>query len=210
MIIHNIQSSDTDGCSNVQCEITLEADGRESQHIFASTAPPQTLEADPNGFLLGAFVPAWAAGESRIRIEGAICPLLAANLTIVASTLRTWFTDWAAPPIIECDYEYRPPGTRGAAFLSGGVDSLAMIRTLTARRPPGHPDRPSAAIVVDYQHVGGIDRTETDARFTRSLSTSREICADIGLDVIPIRSNFLYIEPRHAILDVSLSRCIPR
>src|SRR6185312_10304747 len=80
--------------------------------------------------------------------------------------------------------------TRSAAFLSGGVDSLAMIRSLTARRPPGHPDRPSAAIVVDYQQVGGLERSETDARFLKSLSTSREICTDIGLDVIPIRSNF--------------------
>ena len=93
-------------------------------------------------------------------------------------------------PIIECDYEDPEPGTRSGAFLSGGVDSLAMIRGLTALMPPGHPDRPSAAIVVDYQEVGGLDRSETDARFATSMSTSRRICADIGLDVIPVRSNF--------------------
>jgi hypothetical protein len=37
--------------------------------------------------------------------------------------------------------------------------------------------------------VGGLDRAETDARFARSLATSRELCADAGLDVIPMRSN---------------------
>jgi len=190
MVIANIRSSDTDGSSNVECEVRLETHDGASQHIFARTERPYTLEADPNGFLLGAFLPAWAAGETRIRVEGAICPLLAANLTIAASTLGRWFTDLGPPPAIEGDYEYRLPATRSAAFLSGGVDSLAMIRSLTARRPPGHPDRPSAAIVVDYQQVGGLERSETDARFLKSLSTSREICTDIGLDVIPIRSNF--------------------
>jgi hypothetical protein len=189
MIIDKIRSSDADGC-NVECEVTLETHDGGSQHIFARTEPPHTLEADPNAFLLGAFLPAWAAGESRIHIEGAVCPLLAANLTIAASTLGSWFTDLRAPPTIECDYEYRQPATRSAAFLSGGVDSLAMIRSLTARRPRGHPDRPSAAIVVDYQYVGGLERSQTDARFARSLSASHEICGDIGLDVIPIRSNF--------------------
>jgi hypothetical protein len=190
MVIHRIGPSDGQGCGAVECEIRLETGAGRSEYIFARTEPPYTLDADPNGFLLGAFLPAWTAGESRIRIEGAICPLLAANLTIASSLMRTWFTDLGAPPIVECDYGYRPPGSRCGAFLSGGVDSLAMVRSLTARRPPGHPDRPSAAIVVDYQDVGGLDRNETDARFATSMSTSRRMCADIGLEVIPVRSNF--------------------
>jgi hypothetical protein len=190
MIIDKIGRSERDGCSNVECEIRLESGNGGSHRIFASTEPPQTLEADPNGFLLGAFLPAWTAGESRIRIEGPICPVLSANLTVAASVLRTWYRDLPAPPAIECDYEYRTPGTRTGAFLSGGVDSLAMLRGLTSRKPAGHPDRPTAAIVVDYQYMGGVSRAETDARFARSTATSREICADIGLDVIPVRSNF--------------------
>lgn len=36
------------------------------------------------------------------------------------------------------------------------------------RKAPGHSDRPSAAIVVDFQHIDGISRAETDARFARS------------------------------------------
>ena len=86
MIIDKIRSADADGCSNVECEVTLETRDGGPQYIFARTEPPHTLEADPNGFLLGAFLPAWAAGESRIRLQGAVCPMLAANLTIAAST----------------------------------------------------------------------------------------------------------------------------
>lgn len=189
MVIDRIQSSEHNGCT-VECEIRFETGPGRSEHIVARTEPPYRLDADPNGFLLGAYLPAWTAGESRIGIEGSVCPLLAANLTIASSIVRRWFPDLGDPPIIESDHEYRQPGTRSGAFLSGGVDSLAMIRSLTARRPPGHPDRPSAAIVVDYQDVGGLDRHETDARFATSVSTSRRMCADMGLDVIPVRSNF--------------------
>ena len=195
MLIDRIQSHDIDGCSTAECRVALEAGERRSLRIFASTQPPQVLEADPNAFLVGTFLPAWAAGETRIRIEGTICPLLAANLTIAASTMRSWFKDFGPPPTIECDHGYRIPGTRSALFFSGGVDSLAMIGGLTARRPPGHPDRPSAAIVADYQDVGGIGRGETDARFARSLAAGRDICASVGLDVIAIRSNLCTLMP---------------
>jgi hypothetical protein len=188
MLIDRIRR-DPDG-RRIECRVTFETGERQSHTVFASTAAPQTLEADPNGFLLGAFLPAWTAGESRIRIDGAVCPLLAANLSIAASMQRTWFTDLAAPPTIEADRAYRPVGTRTGAFLSGGVDSLAMLRSRMAL-PAGHPDRPSAAIVVDHPFVGEkISRDETDARFGRSLATSREIAADLGLEVIPVRSDF--------------------
>jgi hypothetical protein len=190
MIIDRIRPIQTDTGTGIECDIRFETLRRDAHTIFVVADAPHTLTVDPNGFLLGAFLPAWTAGERRIRIEGAVCPSLSANLSIAASLMRHWFDDLSTAPVIEGDSEYRRAGTNVGAFLSGGVDSLAMIRSLTALRPVGHPDRPVAAVVVDYQYVGGIDRDETDARFARSTATSREICADVGLDVIPVRSNF--------------------
>jgi hypothetical protein len=91
--------------------------------------------------------------------------------------------------VIECDYEYRSVAAKSALFLSGGVDSLATLRSLARLRPLGHPDRPAAAVVADYQNLGNLGREETDARFARSKAVSRVICADVGVGVIPIRSN---------------------
>ena len=82
--------------------------------------------------------------------------------------------------------------------MSGGVDSLAMLRSLTTLRPLGHPDRPTAAVIVDFPYLGGIDRKETDARFLRSMATSREICSSLGLDVIAVASNFCELNPSMA------------
>lgn len=189
MVIDDIRSAATGAGRAVECRIAFEGGGRAAHDIFVRTDAPHTLSEDPGGFLLGAFLPAWIAGERRVRVAGAVCPRLAANLTIAASLVRGWFTDLPPAPRIECDYEYRIAANKAALFLSGGVDSLAMVRSLVDLHPPGHPDRPTAAIVADYQHVGGLDRAETDARFARSFAASRGICADVGLDVVPLRSN---------------------
>jgi hypothetical protein len=190
MIIQKIRPIESETGNGVEADIRFETAKQDAHSIFAVTDGAHQLTADPNGFLLGAFLPAWNAGEQRIRIDAPVCPLLVANLSIVASQVGRWFPDLPPMPVIEADHEYRQPGTRVGAFLSGGVDSLAMIRSLTSLHPVGHPDRPAAAIVVDYQQVGGINRDETDARFARSKATSREICADVGLAVIAVQSNF--------------------
>lgn len=188
MIIDEIRR-DADG-RRIECRVAFETGARQTHTVFASTEAPHTLDADPNGFLLGAYLPAWTAGESRIRIEGAVCPLLAANLSVAAAVQRTWFSDLPSPPVIEADRAYRRVGTRVGAFLSGGVDSLATVRS-RMKLPAGHPDRPTAAIVVDHPHNGErISLAETDARFARSVATSRRLGADLGLEVIPVRSDF--------------------
>lgn len=190
MIIEKIRLIESETGPGVQADIRFETAKQDAHSIFAITDHSHRLTADPNGFLLGAFHPAWTAGERRIRIEGAVCPLLVGNLSIAASQVRRWFNDLPADPVIECDHEYRPPALRVGTFLSGGVDSLAMIRSLTSLHPVGHPDRPTAAIVADPHGVATLTREETDARFTRSTGTARAICNDVGMDVIPIRSNF--------------------
>ena len=190
VIIDEIRTTQTGAGPGVACKVHFENGARETHDIFAVTEQPHELTADSNGFLLGAFLPAWTARERRIKIEAPVCPLLSANLAIAASLFRGWFKDLPAVPAIEASREYRSAGTRVGVFFSGGVDSLAMVRSLTSLRPAGHPDRPTGAAVVDYQHVGGIERGETDARFARSKAVSQEICSQIGLKVIPIRSNF--------------------
>jgi hypothetical protein len=190
MLIRNLGPFEADGARGVQALVEYETRSEDACEIFATTESPYFLRADPNAFLVGAFLPGWTAGEPRIRIEGAVCPLLTANLAIAASVLQTWFKDLPAVPRIECDYEYRQSGNRVGAFLSGGVDSLSMVRRLTTLLPAGHPDRPTATIVVDYQDMGRIARGETDSRFARSVDIARDVGAEVGLDVIPIRSNF--------------------
>src|SRR5690349_8585858 len=85
------------------------------------------LRADPNGFLLLCFLPAWQAGERRVAIEGGICPVLKANLSAAAQTLARWHR-MGATPAIEGPTETRLPQGRIGQFLSGGVDSLASLR----------------------------------------------------------------------------------
>jgi hypothetical protein len=190
MIIQKIRPVESDTGNGIEAEIRFETAKQDAHNIFAVTDATHRLTMDPNAFLLGAFLPAWNAGEQRIRVDAPVCPLLVANLSIVASQVGRWFPELPPMPVIEADHEYRRPATRVATFLSGGVDSLTTIRSLTSLHAVGHPDRPTAAVVADYQYLGTIARDETDARFTRSKETAREICKDVGLDVIPVQSNF--------------------
>ncbi len=196
MIIDRIRRLDA---TSVACDARFEGRRKDAHALFVRTEAPHSLEADPNGFLIGAFIPAWLSRETRIRVDGAICPLLAANLSIAARLLQTWHPKLPPPPVVECDHGYRPPGTKSAAFFSGGVDSLATVHTLTKLKPPGHPDRPSAAIVVDMRHHPGIDDNEADARFARGIAVGRELCGEIGLDVISLHSNLSLLSPSTAV-----------
>ncbi|WP_206079087.1 hypothetical protein, partial [Allomesorhizobium camelthorni] len=70
MIVSGLIAED----DRVRAEVRWEEAGRDTQEIFVQG---QDLSADPNGFLILCFLPAWHAGERRIVIEGGgICPVL--------------------------------------------------------------------------------------------------------------------------------------
>ena len=85
MIIGRIRAGEVATESRVECEIRFERRTQRTHNIYAVTGSTHRLTADPNGFLLGGFLPAWMAGERRVRIEDPVCPLLAANLRLASS-----------------------------------------------------------------------------------------------------------------------------
>jgi len=148
---------------------------------FTGFIDSPAVVAEPAAFLLAAWLPSWALGETRITIEGPVCPVLLANLQVAGGVLKGWFRDFPPLPRIECDMQSRPPSGRRAAFLSGGVDSLSMIRELA-----GGID---TAILLDYQSIEGVEAEETEARFRQRVEICRAISDGIGLELWPVRTN---------------------
>lgn len=162
----------------VRAQVRWEEAGRDTQEIFVRGPD---LCADPNAFLILCFLPAWQAGERRIVIEDSgICPVLRANLAAASQTLTRW-NRLADPPRIEASTETRLPGEKVGLFLSGGIDSLASLRSNLQRIPRSHPETVSAAILV-----GG---STSESKFTR-LSEAHEIIAhEAGVQLISLRTN---------------------
>lgn len=174
----------------VSALITWENSDRQPSEITFESSENYDLTPDPNGFLLACYLPAWNAGETRVAIDQGVCPILRGNLSAVTQTLSLWYPHMrAAPPIIEA--RDLPSGPQGdvASFLSGGIDSLATIRSNHLALPPRHPERISSAILIDYRGISGVSEDETDARFRERSAIVRRICADASIQPISIITN---------------------
>lgn len=140
MIIDGIHANG----EGVRAAVRWENSGREPLDLYVRGTD---LVADANGLLLLAFLPAWKAGEHRIVVDGGVCPVLRANLDTVSQLLSRWH-GLADAPAIEAQPEVRLPKGEVGLFLSGGIDSLASLRTGQQRVPKSHPDAVSTAILV--------------------------------------------------------------
>ena len=170
-----------------RAEVTWEDANRPAVNL--SIECERDIYADPNGFLLACYLPAWHAGERRVSLDQAVCPILRANLSSAVQTLARWNRYLGPPPIIEAPREVRLPQGGVAMFLSGGVDSLASLRTNQLTLPKTHPEAISAAILVDYQKIQGVADSETDARYHERAHILRSVCADAGIEPILLRTN---------------------
>jgi hypothetical protein len=166
-----------------------------STRVFIEAPEPfgADLSPDPHAFLLAAAIPALRAGEARIRIEGAVCPKLRDGLREAMQRLSRW--RWRGsrrrlPAIETIGGDARASsGRRRAMFLSGGVDSLALLRRDRDRHPTGHPEAFQDAFFVDgFDIYWGPDGDGGDL-YQRAMANLAPAAADAGVVLVPVRTN---------------------
>jgi hypothetical protein len=109
---------------------------------FERRGSPEPLADDLHPFLLGAIVPAWRAGERRVRVEGRVCPRLRDGLRAATALLSGWFAPGRRSPEIEAGGGFHPFARRldrSALFLTGGVDSMHVLYANRSSFPADHP-----------------------------------------------------------------------
>lgn len=150
------------------------------------------LTPDPNAFLMAALVPAWGAGEERIHIEGALCPLLCRNLKVVFAKLAAWFpADFGPPPRLEPTEGWvtSEPVGQSVSLLSCGIDSLATLYWNIRNIPRHHSRAIRAALYVSYDR----ESEPSLERLRQSTGARRKpvenIATDAGIDAVAVRSN---------------------
>ena len=168
---------------------------------FESDGPAAAgLRGGANAFLTAAYIPALRAGERRVLVEGdTVCPILGEGLRAAAALLRAWYGG-AAGPQIEASAGFRVGAPEGPAglFLSGGADSLHLLRRNRELYPPGHPGAFREAIhflgMAMFEERPGEGPRNLAARGLRS---SERIAGACGLTLRSVRSNVARLSGDH-------------
>jgi hypothetical protein len=147
-------------------------------------------------FAVGCIVPATAHRETRLRIEGDLCPRLASGLRVAMAWHAHWYGPRWAPIALESGVRgsaLPARGRAGAIYFSCGVDSLYSLRRVSSQVPRAHPSGPRIALFVV-----GYDLRKPSA-IERALRNAREAADALELTLLPIRSNIPVLDDDYAL-----------
>ncbi len=174
-----------------------------SQDVYFETTQEfaSELSCDPHAFLVGAVLPAIARGEERIAVDAPICPDLRDGVVTAIGWLRTGLLldhdiRIESSAQVRYPHDVRP---RAASFLSGGVDSSALLRTNRLLLPKDHPSSYRDCLFVHGFDIGGLEQNGEEAdTYELALSAVSAIAHDADAVLIPVFTNV-----RHLYDDVS-------
>ncbi len=197
MRIENFNSSSTSTMARVSAKILWEDCGRADQELFFETSSEyaESLTYNPNAFLTACINSAFREGESRVFVDGEVCPQLIDGLVDVMSWMRYWHYS-PDKPIVNIEVAKRqgpthePKVDRAGLFLSGGIDSTATLRTNLINYPQEHPGSIKDAIVVFGLEIQEIEK------FNYVVDHISKIAADAEIPLIPLHTNIRDIGPK--------------
>ncbi|HET9796307.1 MAG TPA: hypothetical protein VFS34_17835 [Thermoanaerobaculia bacterium] len=159
----------------------------------------EALRADLHPFLLAAAIPAWRRGERRIAVAGSLCPRLRDGIGAAQRLLSRWWRLDREAVRLEPASGWRPFARRrdrAALFLTGGVDSLHLLRTNRRAFPADHPaafrDAISSLRMSFVEAEPSPRAVDLARRQSRSVAA---VAAGSGLDLVEIDSNFRLLDP---------------
>lgn len=198
MRIEDLKSETREDRARVTATVIWEDSDKRPQEIYYETTQKfgEYLSCDPHAFLVGALLPAIHYGEKRIAIESPICPELRNGLM----TAIAWFQEWSLVDHsvrIEASSETRYPMTidpRAGAFLSGGVDSLAILCLNRRDFPKDHPSAFKDGLFVHGFDIGGLAEADKEmASYRLALESVRKMAEDADLALIPVFTNVRHL-----------------
>lgn len=198
MRIEDLRSETRGDRARVAATVVWEDCDREPQELFYETTRDfaADLTCDPHAFLIGTILPAIKRGEQRIAIDAPICPELRNGLT----TAIRWFREWSYFDHGVCieakgsRHYPQMPAPRTASFLSGGADSLAVMRANRLDYPLDHPNSIKDSLFVHGFDIGGRkDYGEERAAYDLALRAASAVAQDAGTTLIPVYTNVRHL-----------------
>jgi hypothetical protein len=154
------------------------------------------VTALPEAFLTVATLPAMRLGETRVAIEGEICPELREGLRESMAWIARWKRNRRPVRLdveLGCSHSHVTSAGEGrvaGSLLSGGVDGLSLLRLNHNLYPPGHPRRIEVALVVrGLWDVEAEEAPDAEARLQRALEALEPVARDANITVVPVFTN---------------------
>jgi len=202
MIIRNITTDRTLEAVRVSAKVEWEDSDREVADVYFQTSPDfaDFLSVQPHTFLIGGILPAFHHGERRLRVEGEACPQLVRSVKEVVLFLKSWYR--IPRPAIVVEVQTRsclaqPPRPQAtAAFLSGGVDSLATLRLNRRECAATTPEFILYGLLVyGFDIAWSPDAPVKRETFDRAMATMTSVATETGLTLIPLATNIRHLDP---------------
>ncbi len=199
MKLSELRTFQIGGKTRVEVTATWEEVQRPAQTLFVETSSDfsEALAPDYDAFVAACAVPALFLGERRLAVPGDLCPRLADGLAFVMGIFRQWRGIRRPPVVLEPEGGFRSRyfvmKPRTAMLLSGGVDSLAMLRLNRLYYPRDHPDAIHDGFLIEGFDLGGFGNQDT--RLERMKKAVATIADDAGVTVIPVVTNFVALNP---------------
>src|SRR4051794_5971174 len=197
MRVYGDALSTVDGVARAQAQFEWEDVDRPSFTLFfeADSVDADLVAADPNAFVISALFAAWYAGEARVAIDMPACPKLLVGLRSVVATLRLWFPELGAPPVIESPTPAVSPvgPARALSLLSCGIDSLATLRWNRLHLPDSHPGAIAASVPIVFEETPSRGGPDFTARVELVRAVAEPVTADVGVALVPVVTNIWWV-----------------
>jgi hypothetical protein len=172
--------------------------GRTTQELYFETIEEfaEDISCDPHSFLVACTMPAMRFGERRILIDSEICPELMDGLNTAMGLVCNWF-DWynQKTNLVRIEAKSnkyvganaRP--SRAGFLFSGGIDSLATLRSNRIHYSSGHP-----GFIKDGILIYGLEVIKPQS-FEHVLNSVSFLAKDAGVTLIPVYTNIRELGP---------------
>ncbi len=189
MKISGVELSSVGDRSRVAALVSWEDCDREDFELFFElpSAHAGMLSTCADTFLIANLIPAYEYGETRLRIDGAICPILRSNIDVASTYIYQWHYRHREKlkidtPNVAARLGTRPP-PKSAQMFSGGIDSYSTLILDRQYVDPGHPEYTRVAILAF-----GLEQDDPTA-FEYVTDMLEKAAEQLQLTLIPVASN---------------------
>jgi hypothetical protein len=190
MKIENVKSEKKANRKRVSATIRWEDCSHEDYEVYFETDEKfaEDFDSNPHAALSAYLIPALRHGEERIFIEAEICPEFKDGINTAMGWISHWFYGNKRKPVrIEAKTQSKIANprkhSRAGLLFSGGIDSMASLRSNRLNFPLEHPGS-----IKDGIFAYGFD-VRFQESFDEMVSSLSDLVEETGLTLIPFSSN---------------------